>query len=441
MKKKTLFSQVLIIAILLSIFFSGTTQIFANWGLEVGRANEGDLAELAVNQSAMKVAQSRIANALIPQIGRERQLELLGLASNETNVSNLSDRVYRWWLKDVMGPAKAVATNPAASCAEAGVAMQMLIGMMRQRQLFDMATDEDTELGKMFGDVGEKVGLRCREEALDECVATGRFEQILILGIGSERQSLLMGGGDSDWQTWAKNSLKQCAFYDLHFVSTTHLDAMYTVDSVIDGKVKLKFVEDGGPVLGMTLKGETEGGSNPFLVSIKCQFQGRGGSIACSPGATPSSFSGKVFNFEMKHREFYVKPDGVSAERIVGDDKFVAEFRAGIFGIQLVVANRNPPMNITVPFPVGAPFAIAHNKDRTGQDATVKFENNKRGVLPTIFDFIYADQNAVGRSKANDSTHFELIHKIPDEILKKLYPPRKPEPPRQPLRPRSGVSG
>jgi hypothetical protein len=307
---------------------------------------------------------------------------------------------------------------------------------MRQRQLLGMSSDKrDAELDKMSSDFAAKGGERCREEALDECVATGRIQQILELSIGAERQSELMGNdSDSNWQAWAKDTIKQCAIYELHFVSTTHLDALYTVDSVIDGRIKLKFVEDGGPVMGMTLKGETEGATNPFLVSIKCQFSSRAGSIACSPGATPSSASAKVITMDMKHREFYVTPEGISAERIVGNDKFVLEFRAGIFLIQMVVTQHSPPMNITVPFSVGAPFAIAHKKDRIGQDTTVKFENNKRGGLPTIFDFIYADQNAEGRSKADDSTHFELIHKIPDEIMKKLYPPRQPEPPRNPLK-------
>ena len=69
----------------------------------------------------------------------------------------------------------------------------------------------------------------------------------------------------------------------------------------------------------------------------------------------------------------------------------------------------------------------------------MKFEDNKRGVYPLVFDFIYADQNVVSYSHANDSTHFELIHKIPDEIMKKLYPPRKAEPPRKPLIPRRKI--
>jgi hypothetical protein len=435
MKMNTIFSRVLIMAILLSTFIS-PSQIFANWGIEVGRANDGDLAELAIDRSAIKVAQSRIARAMILQIEQQRQRELLGLSQNDPTVADLIDSVYDWWRKNVLTPAKSVVANPAASCAEAGDAATALTAMRRQRELFGLDTDEDR---KAFFDIMADAGKRCREEALDECVATGRIRQILEVAIQQTRQGTITGASDFDWQSWAKDTLKQCAYYDLHFVSTTHLDASYTVDSVIDGRIKLKFVEDGGPWLGMTLKGETEGGTNPFLVSIKCQFASRGGSIACSPGATPSSYSAEVLAFEMKHREFYVTPDGVSAERIVGDDKFVTKFRAGIFGIQMVVTNRNPPMDITVPFPVGTPFAIAHNKDRIGQDTTVKFENEKRGGLPIIFDFVYADQNAVGRSKADDSTHFELIHKIPDEILKKLYPPRNTQP-RQPLRPRSGVS-
>ena len=405
----------------------------AGWGLEVGRANETDVARLIQDQLSMEIARNRIEKAITRPLEKERQLQVLGRSTpGAPRVENLHDSVYEWWLNDVMKPAEAIAENPAASCAQAGDAIQTLFAMMRQRQLLGLETD----FWEMYQRINQKATTRCEEEALDECVATGRWIQIPETAFALARQSALLGG-TYDGTEWAKKTLKQCATYDLHFVSTTHLDVKYTVDTVLDGRMKIEFVEDGGSVLGMSLRGESIGGNNPFLVSIACQRQGTT-SITCAPGATPmgGGYAANIVGFEMKHREFYTGPNHVSAERIVGENKLVMEFRAGTLLSQMVTSHPREG-NISLPFPIGSPqFWIAHNKDQFGEKPTVKFEQNQRGAYPIVFDFIYADQNVVSRSQASDSTHFELIHKIPEEIRRKLYPPRKPEPTRRPVKPR-----
>lgn len=93
MRKTTLCVHIITVGIVVSFFLSAPAQMFANWGIEVGRANDGDRAELTIDQSAMKVAQNRIARALISQMGRERQLELLGIArDNKLTVAEMRSR-------------------------------------------------------------------------------------------------------------------------------------------------------------------------------------------------------------------------------------------------------------------------------------------------------------------------------------------------------------
>src|SRR6266545_3281092 len=96
------------------------------WGVERGRANEGDVARLLVDQLAMKMALNRIQEAIRRPLVAERQRQLLGLTEGGANITNLLDHVFDWWLENVMIPAEAIAENPAASCAEAQVAIQNL---------------------------------------------------------------------------------------------------------------------------------------------------------------------------------------------------------------------------------------------------------------------------------------------------------------------------
>lgn len=403
--------------------------VFANWGAEVGRATEGDQAQLASDRVAIGMAQRRLADSITRPLVKDRQMVLLGRTGNNANAAELLDAAYDYWVKKVVGPARDMANNPAASCADANLALLALLSMERQRQLLGLNLDENEKISPksmeiilMVTTIQDEVLQRCRDEAQDECVATGRIDQIPFTALAQQRQLALLEEKDVDLSDWAKQTLKLCATYDLHFVSTTDFVVGYTVDTVMDGHIKLKFVEDGGKTLGMTLKGETEGGNNPFLVSVKCQRAGST-AITCSPGATPSSYAAQINEMDLLHPEYSVSPDGVPGQHNEGVNKLVMEFRAGLFNIQMVATQaRMPP--ITIPFPVGPQFWMAHIKDRVGQSTSVKVENNKRGLIPIVFDFTYADQNTMKGTQASDSTHFELIHKVDPEAMKELYKPR-----------------
>ena len=141
---------------------------------------------------------------------------------------------------------------------------------------------------------------------------------------------------------------------------------------------------------------------------------------------------------ELQHREFYVDPQGISRERIVGKNNFTFEFTGGIFSIETLVRT-NIGTLYPLPLPAhGFAFYIAHSKDRRGdgggEGTVVNVQSDKRGAYPVIFDFTYADAATESNVPASDSTQFQLIHKPepkPIEI--------KPEPTRKPLKPpRSG---
>jgi len=217
------------------------------------------------------------------------------------------------------------------------------------------------------------------------------------------------------------------------------------METVLDGKVTLRFEAGESGVLNALfegkrlediLKGQTEGGENPFLVSVKCTMPGA--PVVCSPGAKVYPVLSRVFAMDLRHREFYVDGSGISRERLTGEDKFKFEFSGGMFSIEALIKIPNGP-SMPLPMPAqGFAFYIAHKKDRgtgAGAGTTVTVESVKRGAYPVMFDFTYADQGTESNVPASDSTEFKLIHKPKPADL----PARPPEPMRKPLKPRPGL--
>ena len=420
--------------------FTPLNTLGSGWGIERGRADAGDAARLVVDQVALMRARKQIDGAVQRPLLAERQRQILGPSKGVViRVDQLTEKVYEWWLKDVMGPAEAIAGNPAASCEEAKVAVQQLLTMMRQRQMVGL----ETEFQETFDTLRTKLAKRCREEALDECVATGRFDQIVQTEVGLQRDHAVMPlSGIDDSDKWVDAAFKQCAIYELHFVSTANFNGKTKIDSVVDVKIMLKFEPPEGGILNALLggtklrdllKGETKGGSNPFLVSVKCDFPPD--RPTCGPGGTPSNpFKINVLAMELQHTDFYVDPNGISNQRTVGENKLSLEFHGGLMMTQAVIQFHGGG-GITIPVEAGGTaFAIAHKKDRVGNAPIYKFERNNRGVYPVIFDFIYADQNIESRTSATDSTEFKLIHKPEPTPME-----RAPEITKKPLKPRPKI--
>src|SRR5688572_11400685 len=124
-------ARIRVAAILIVLIVSGPIPIRAGgWGIERGRANEGDVARLVVDQVALMRAGKQIDVAIAIPLAAERKRQLLGTSDGRApNAAELTDGVFKWWQKEVMGPAEAIAANPAASCAEAKIAVQSLLIM------------------------------------------------------------------------------------------------------------------------------------------------------------------------------------------------------------------------------------------------------------------------------------------------------------------------
>lgn len=440
--------------------FPSAFRVFGNWGIEVGRASPTDAVDLVNDWNTFKRARFRINDALLQVLPVERQKQMLGLGPDDrSDLGQLAEAAQQYWMREILGPLQRVALNPAASCAEAQFAGQAVQQMERQRQLIGLA--EDATLANVLNATLGMVSLRCREEALDECVATGRFQQIIDMMTSAERQAQLLGREDN-LENWAEDALRQCAIYELHFISKTKGGhGPMALETVRDGRIPIKLETPPGGLktairtsLGDILKGETAGGNNPFFVSVKCSPPTPAIELICSPGANSTAIKVRINALEMKHKEFYighekprnpkheweVKETEVTKQRVAGSDLFGFDFEGGMFSLQGVV--KAPFNTVSMPFPDwGNTFYMAHKKDMAGGPRSGLLRINapepvlKQGVYPVILQFTYADQNTFGNAVVADSTEFELIHKPKP----KPFPQRGPSPIRRtPLRPRPG---
>src|SRR5688572_880987 len=171
--------------------------ILGNWGLEVGRANASDVATLSKDWLRFRKVRDDVVAATLFEGTLERQKQLIGVAIEGLTPQQRYEEVEKFWLDNLIGPLQKIARNPAASCAESQFALATLMGMQRQQQLLGLLEDDKVTASdrvKTELETTEKiVTVRCREEAVDECVATGRIMQILELVLGDDRQSRLRG--------------------------------------------------------------------------------------------------------------------------------------------------------------------------------------------------------------------------------------------------------
>jgi hypothetical protein len=436
----------------------GTIPILGNWGIEVGRADGEDVKRLIIDWAAFKAERTRLdregldRKSLAEMIMIERQKQFLGSAEEDRGPQQMFEKVQDKWLNNVMGPLQRIALNPAATCAEAQFALTTMFGMRRQQQMLGL--DESEMVNRVYQATEQMASLRCRDEALDECVATGRFRQILDLMSTANRQTQMMGG-EGDLESWADDALKQCAIYEIHFVSTTksgHPPAV-NVETVRDGRVKIRYKTPPGGLkaasgpLGEVLKGkttsETTSGSNPFFVSVKCSSVDDWLKVGfiCSPGADSTPIEIRINALDLKHREFYIdygidkntlKETEFSKWRLAGEDEFSFEFEGGNFALQGLI--KTDQTSLEVPLnDWGLTFYGAHDKDQIGpMTLNIKnIKNIKRGVHPAVLQFTYKAEAMYFGFLAKDSTEFELIHRPEPKPFRKL-----PDPIRKPLKPK-----
>lgn len=384
------------------LLMSAHASIFGSWGLEVGRANAGDVIRLQNDWLYFKQMREPVLEWGTTVIGTDRQRQLLGVAKDAT-LTELYEKLEAYWWKNLVGPLQRIALNPAASCPEAQYALMTMIQIRRQQQLLGL---EETEIfTRVYETTEGMASYRCRNEALDECVATGRFMQILELMGGSNRQTELMGRQDS-LENWAEDALKQCAIYELHYVSRTKSSVTLPrpakrpseVETVRDGRVKIQFeIPPGGlekdetslfeflqgKKLGEVLKGKNE--KMPFFVSVRCQSPVPEVEWICSPGTDSLPINVRIEALDLRHREFYMEYEKdkrlpfkyteseVFRERLVGEDKFSFEFEGGEYQLQGLLKLNGRTMESPVEYAQGS-FYMAHKKDWARGSDILKIE-------------------------------------------------------------------
>jgi hypothetical protein len=401
------------------------TSVLANWGYEVHRANDDDQIQLGQDVNSVKMAINRLRSGVVldktQYVDKSLPAPIAALDAN-----------FKYWTENVLFPAIRVSSNPAASCAQAQFASQKLLEMEGQRQKVGLAvgSEKDAQLMALYGDLMRDMFTRCREESLDECVATGRYEQIIQLAFAEGRQLALLGRM-TDSFTWAKDALGQCAIYELRFSSDSKVEKGGTlVERIYHGKIPMT-INPSLEVWNTELYGETHG--NITDVTLKCVLPGV--KVVCKPGSEiDSGFKAWIRKMQMRHREFYLDADDVPRERWAGVDKLPLELSGDAQTISMLISVPNAPPIPAVEWPGGGmAFYTAHSRDSVmGAMSNLKFERTTRGSYPTLFEFTYADQNTANGLPASDTTVFKLVH-TPHP---KPFPPRDPGPIRKPLIPK-----
>jgi hypothetical protein len=425
-KKMKLAKQLTAILVLIMVAILPAYSI--GWGVEVGRPG-ADIGALVTDMNSINVSLGMLAGVTGTEFGNARQAALLGNVNAGNDFSKLRELARQWWKDRILEPGMAIVKNPAASCAEANYVAALFIGQERQSQFLGV---EDDEVHRESVEVIRLGRQRCREEAIDECHKTGRFQQIVQTALGQNRQGELLGNGEGDTK-WAEDALKECAIYELHFVSTSDIDELYPLKTVVDGKIKIKPPEDLNLLeLGngkQAFEGETEGEGNPYFVSISCKVEDV--PVTCSPGSGIGSPAwAKLMKMEMKHREYYVDEHGISKDRVVGGNEFKLQFEpAALMGRLLLVPPVGPKLDIEHVMG-GLAFRIAHKKNL--KEDKIEFTDAQPGGYPVLFDFTATDSDETDDVHATDSTKFELIHKPNAQKFTTT-----PEPPRKVIRPKS----
>jgi hypothetical protein len=447
--------KIIVIAVIL--LMSEPAGVFGSWGLEVGRADAGDVAGLVSDWLSFKRGRDhlRLHEDAQQALSIARQMQLLGMEGEDLNREQLFERMQEYWLNNLIGPLQRIALNPAASCAEARFALTQMLEIKKQRQLWGL--EESEPINSAFEATEEMASLRCRDEALDECVATGRFKQIIELMLGTERQMQLRNIENGDHESWAEDALKQCAIYELHFLSRSKSSVTLPppaerpgeIETVRDGRVQIRLeIPPGGLMsavrmsLGEVLSGKNE--KSPFFVSVKCQSAMLSVEWICSPGADSKPIKVWINDLDLRHREFYIgyekdkrlpfefKETEISKERMVGEDKFSFVFEGGEFELQGLLKHKGYTSDLPMEDQKSS-FYMAHRKDWIVSNR-VAIEGKERGLYPAVFQFTYTDKyTARPRILYTDSTEFELIHKPEPKPFRKV-----PEPIRKPLKPPPG---
>jgi len=363
------------------------------------------------------MAADRLSRVVARDLAEERQRALLGGEPREGGGIALTVEWQQSYLTRVIEPLIAVAAHPAATCDQAAEAAAALMGAERQRALLGVG-DDDAALAQViaaYRAAAERLEplleAACRRDAARACRETGDLIDVVRRGYVEVRSKALLGGS-TDAQLDASMEaylaiLRWCGVYELTWTSTGQIkNKRYTIDSVIQGHMTLRYDESGsGDVGDIRLKGATTSQLNPFLMSVACQsFQNR---LVCPPGADRKApTTGLVTELQLRT----VSTTQVGGQPIIrtqGEDRLVLEF--GPSAMVLHSSITAPTGNVPVPLEIYlAPWTVAHKPDVVG--LVVRITDWEHVGHPLMFKKTYSGSRGQDESTFSDSTTFEFTH-------------------------------
>ena len=118
------------------------------------------------------------------------------------------------------------------SCTNGKLAMETVIGLMRQKELLGLATDD---LQSTVDSLILWVAGECLDEAYNACVNDHNLLEVTRLVLGYERQRQLLNytGNDNPWDAYGQRLIKQCLTFELAFSSTEQSSTTSAVTGTI----------------------------------------------------------------------------------------------------------------------------------------------------------------------------------------------------------------
>lgn len=405
----------------------------AGWGVDSGRANEQDVFDLHDDWTEVLKSVRKLRAAAGESTAEGRALQLFGVMDGKGKYTEaqLLEMQRKWVEENIDKVFLRIATNPAASCAEARQMLTYILGLERQLQLIDAGSNPMIFGSKLF----EAVRQRCHEELLDECNMTGRFEQIIKWQSSEQKTFQMIQSGTDD--EWAIAALKECANYELHYVSEGDINDEFKLHTLIDGRIPIKAIADsnssasiGDLMLDLKVEGETNSDVNPFLQTVDCGAPPPT-AMTCSPGGGVKRAAwARLLDLKMKYREYEIGINDTVTQSIKGENMLQLKFLPAMLSLTALVKTEIGSFPMPFIEAGGTAFHIAHKSNRV-EEGKVLLNQTSTGVYPILFKFEIANANEEDGVKASDRTRFELIHKP----KKKPFPPR-PSKPRVPLKPK-----
>ncbi len=181
-------------------------------GMGVVRSKGLDADIEAVRPRIGGSAERRIQSAVAEQLARERQRQLLGGDPGDGGLDALLGPLLQQFRNEVINPRIAAA---GSSCAAGRLALVTLIGYERQMQLMGAASDGDAGIAALSPIVAEV----CMKEEFEICRDEHVLTRILPAWLGLERQSQLLGIDTPDASN-TERFAKACLKFELDFFST-----------------------------------------------------------------------------------------------------------------------------------------------------------------------------------------------------------------------------